>query len=118
MQCCHPLPPPAPSHTFTQLLLQLETWSDWRRKTRQKTRATLLLVDRYEDVLTPLMHDFTYQALYFEMPATSPFQVFDYIDSNDEHNDVLLNEDDPVWVRLRHQHIAMAARTCVVAWFV
>mmetsp|Transcript_21049 Transcript_21049/g.32116 ORF Transcript_21049/g.32116 Transcript_21049/m.32116 type:complete len:607 (+) Transcript_21049:127-1947(+) len=69
-----------------------------------RDRSTLLLLDRGEDALSPFMHEFTYQAM-----------VNDLLPINDERlscstgngkKDVLLNENDQLWVELKGKHIA------------
>uniref|UniRef100_A0A669EBZ3 Syntaxin binding protein 3 n=1 Tax=Oreochromis niloticus TaxID=8128 RepID=A0A669EBZ3_ORENI len=66
-----------------------------------KKKAQLLIVDRGFDPVTPILHELTYQAM-----------AYDLIDiKNDTYKDglekqALLNEDDMLWVNLRHQHIA------------
>lgn len=72
-------------------------------------RPVLLIVDRVEDLLTPLLHDFGYQALATEMPKMRPFKPFKYKHKKIKRK-VLLDDQDPVWIGLRHAHIATADR--------
>jgi len=79
-----------------------------------RARGTLLLLDRKDDCLSPLMHDFTYQAMVNDLlpieddkvsyksetfaSDDGPMKVMD--------KDVLLNDNDALWVELRSKHIA------------
>ena len=81
-------------------------------------RGVLLLMDRATDCLTPLMHDFTYQAMVRDL---LPLQgnVMTVKNENAEEDakgaaankDVLLDERDKLWVELRSQHIAQVIET-------
>jgi hypothetical protein len=60
-------------------------------------RGTLLIIDRAYDILTPFIHEFTYQAM-----VTDILQVdrvfkhkFNTSDGEEEQKDVLLDESDP-----------------------
>jgi len=72
-------------------------------------RPTLLLLDRSHDPLTPLLHEFTYQAMVHDLlPVNEDRYQYNYVGNNDQQitKEVLLNDSDPLWVRLRHLHIA------------
>lgn len=84
---------------------------------RDGDRGTLLLLDRSVDVVATLLHEFTYQAMVYDL-----LQVETHGPRHDLYNykfksnkkavvtkDVLLSEaDDKVWRDLRHEHIADA----------
>ncbi|KAI8586737.1 Sec1-like protein [Geranomyces variabilis] len=68
--------------------------------TTQYQRAILLIIDRSADIVTPLIHHFTYQAM-----------VMDVLGCGDmvwrsEDGDVKLDQNDVVWNQARHWHIA------------
>lgn len=77
-------------------------------------RSTLLLVDRSGDCLSPLMHEFTYQAMVNDLlPIKEDLITYksETIGTDDQEGktmdkDVLLNEKDQVWVEIRGKHIA------------
>jgi syntaxin-binding protein 1 len=79
-------------------------------------RATLLLLDRTEDVAGPLLHEFTYQAMVYDLlgvDAHGPrHDLYEYEFKSTKgglaKKDVLLAETDAVWRQLRHSHIAEA----------
>eukprot|EP01114_Cavostelium_apophysatum_P002022 TRINITY_DN1176_c0_g1_i1.p1 TRINITY_DN1176_c0_g1~~TRINITY_DN1176_c0_g1_i1.p1 ORF type:complete len:627 (+),score=182.39 TRINITY_DN1176_c0_g1_i1:2117-3997(+) len=72
-------------------------------------RATLLILDRSIDPIAPILHEFTYQAM-----------VYDLLDIQNDHyryeattnegqtrgKEVIIGETDPLWPTLRHMHMA------------
>jgi hypothetical protein len=83
----------------------------------RRERGTILLLDRADDCLTPLMHDFTYQSMVHDLLDVDggdriTVQAEKADDpSRTEPRDVLLDEKDPVWVELRGKHIAAVIET-------
>ncbi|VEU33572.1 unnamed protein product [Pseudo-nitzschia multistriata] len=77
----------------------------------ERDRSTLLLLDRSNDCLTPLMHDFNYQAMVNDLLHVEGDKITYKADSKEnpkkkEEKDVLLNEKDKLWVELRGDHVA------------
>jgi syntaxin-binding protein 1 len=77
----------------------------------ERERGTILLLDRASDCLTPLMHDFTYQAMVHDLLTMEGDKITYKAEgtedpSKSEDKDVLLNEKDKLWVELRGKHIA------------
>jgi hypothetical protein len=73
--------------------------------------STLLILDRSVDALSPLLHEFTYQAMVYDVVGVSAGKyTYKSVNAKGEHvaKDVPLNEDDALWVELRHMHIADA----------
>jgi len=80
-------------------------------KNAERDRSTLLLLDRSSDCLTPLMHDFTYQAMVNDLLTIDGDKITYKAESQDnpsikEDKDVLLNDKDKLWVEMRGNHIA------------
>ena len=78
---------------------------------QERERSTFLLLDRASDCLTPLMHDFTYQAMVHDLLKMDGDKITYGAEAADdpskkEDKDVLLNEKDKLWVELRGKHIA------------
>ncbi|KAI8141031.1 Sec1-like protein [Fennellomyces sp. T-0311] len=78
-------------------------------------RATLLIVDRSLDVNTPILHEFTYQAMINDLlpvedteNGTGIKYTYSYNQSDGSigTQEVVLDEDDPVYKSIRHLHIA------------
>eukprot|EP01103_Thecamoeba_quadrilineata_P010884 TRINITY_DN2471_c0_g1_i2.p1 TRINITY_DN2471_c0_g1~~TRINITY_DN2471_c0_g1_i2.p1 ORF type:complete len:442 (-),score=90.41 TRINITY_DN2471_c0_g1_i2:42-1367(-) len=70
---------------------------------------TLLILDRSVDLFAPLLHEFTYQAMAYDLAGIQNERyVFTFVNANEkeEKKEVLLNESDNIWKELRHLHIA------------
>ncbi|CAD6200120.1 unnamed protein product [Caenorhabditis auriculariae] len=61
----------------------------------EKSRSQLIIVDRGFDFITPLLHEMTYQAM-----------AQDLLTLNE---DSILDENDPIWLAMRHNHIAVVS---------
>lgn len=77
----------------------------------ERDRSTVLLLDRSLDCLTPLMHDFRYQAMVNDLLSVVGDKITYKADLQDnpkkkEDKDVLLNDKDKLWVEMRGEHIA------------
>ncbi|KYQ92769.1 Sec1-like family protein [Tieghemostelium lacteum] len=71
-------------------------------------RSTLLILDRSQDPLAPLLHEFTYQAMIYDIfDIKNDIYHYDSTTNNGVvKKDVLLNDNDFMWTGLRHKHIA------------
>ncbi|CAJ1966915.1 unnamed protein product [Cylindrotheca closterium] len=81
------------------------------KQSTELERSTILLLDRASDCLTPLMHDFTYQAMVQDLLEIDGDKITVNVESADnpddyDAKDVLLNDKDKLWVELRSKHIA------------
>ncbi|KAM3583138.1 syntaxin binding protein 1 [Umbelopsis sp. WA50703] len=83
------------------------------RRTPPQPRATLLIVDRSIDNISPLLHEFTYQAMITDLLPVEPAGValkykYDYSQSDGTtgSKEVMLEESDNVYTTVRHLHIA------------
>lgn len=70
-----------------------------------RDRSTLLIIDRSEDPLTPLMHDFRYQAMVHDLLSIDN-DCITVDESDGGKKEVLLNMEDDIWVELKAKHIA------------
>lgn len=78
-------------------------------KHTSRERGQILLLGRTDDCLSPLMHEFTYQAMVNDLLPIKDDQITYQADKEGggkQDKDVLLNEKDEIWVELRGQHIA------------
>jgi len=86
-------------------------------KHNERGRATFLLVSREDDCLSPLMHEFTYQAMVNDLLTVEDdqitFKTEAFVEGSKElvDKDVLLNDNDELWVELRANHIADVIQT-------
>lgn len=74
-------------------------------------RATLLVLDRTLDPLTPLLHEFTYQAMVYDLlEVDNDKYLYNFTTNTGESKkkEVILGETDVLWPLLRHMHIADA----------
>ncbi|KAJ3599687.1 hypothetical protein NHX12_033643 [Muraenolepis orangiensis] len=73
-------------------------------KKKEKTQAQLLIVERGFDPVSPILHELTYQAMAYDLVD---IQKDSYkFKSKEGEMEALLNEEDVLWVKLRHMHIA------------
>eukprot|EP00644_Phytophthora_capsici_P003989 jgi/Phyca11/15783/fgenesh1_pg.PHYCAscaffold_15_\ len=71
-------------------------------------RGTLLFIDRGQDMVTPLMHESTFQAMAYDLLEVKDDQISYEAETNSgtTTKTAFLNENDKQWVEFRHTHIA------------
>lgn len=99
---------------FTNFIASNKTW--WYHGDPDHTergRSTLLILSRSDDCLTPLIHEFTYQAMVNDLLEVRDDKITVQTQGEDGPvtKDVLLNENDELWVELRGKHIADVIQT-------
>lgn len=84
-----------------------------KNQAANRDRGVLLLLDRADDALTPLLHDFNYQPMVHDLLTMEGDRITYQADADDgpKAKDVLLDEKDSVWVELRGKHIAAVIET-------
>uniref|UniRef100_A0ACD5YR15 Uncharacterized protein n=1 Tax=Avena sativa TaxID=4498 RepID=A0ACD5YR15_AVESA len=79
----------------------------------QTETCELLIVDRSVDQIAPIIHEWTYDAMCHDLLFMDGnkyvHEVLSKNGSASEKREVLLEDHDPVWLELRHAHIADAS---------
>ncbi|CAM9154148.1 unnamed protein product [Ascophyllum nodosum] len=95
--------------SMQQFVSNSPTWSFRGQDSRSTDggRATLLLLDRADDLLSPLMHEFTYQCLVEDLLGITDGKVSYKAETGRGvvQKEALLTDSDSLWAEFRHQHI-------------
>ena len=108
-------PHPARSHAarLAQLLqVDLDEFvkgnPDFPPRTNTRPRAVLLLCERGFDVVTPLLHEFTYQAMANDLLPVEDGKTYRYEfhgPNGIEEKTATFDEKDTIWTSIRHMHM-------------
>ncbi|KAH3679462.1 hypothetical protein WICMUC_000952 [Wickerhamomyces mucosus] len=74
-----------------------------------RQRSIFVITDRTLDLFSPLLHEFTYQAMAYDLVNIDKSDVYKYQAENEkgekESKEAKLNDEDEDWCKLRHLHI-------------
>ncbi|CAK7224409.1 hypothetical protein SBRCBS47491_005541 [Sporothrix bragantina] len=93
---------------------QLDQYARWNRDfppQSNKQPGILVITDRSMDLMAPLVHEFTYQAMAHDLlpikegDKTTFHMVINDGETGSEEKDMELQEKDTVWVDNRHRHM-------------
>ncbi|KAJ1936633.1 syntaxin binding protein 1, partial [Linderina macrospora] len=75
-------------------------------------QTELIIVDRSADPFTPVLHEFTYEAMVYDLLDIEDGNKFKYVvqlaNGTEEEKSVTLDDSDPIWQEYRFQHISEA----------
>lgn len=87
-------------------LVKSESWS----APPDAPKGTIIILDRTMDIIAPILHEFTYQAMVHDLLEIKD-NKYSYNAGNDGPKEAILDDNDNLWKEFRHTHIAETSRS-------
>ncbi|KAG8182782.1 hypothetical protein JTE90_018655 [Oedothorax gibbosus] len=95
-----------------ELKLQKHLFKDLTAMKASKKTCILLILDRGFDCISPIVHDFTFQAMAYDLLNIED-DIYEFITGYAEGKTVQsisLSAEDSLWCKIRHEHIASVTK--------
>ncbi|RKF73919.1 Protein transport protein sec1 [Golovinomyces cichoracearum] len=102
------------SHLANFVQEKLDAYTKWNKNfppTCSRPTGTIIITDRSMDLNTPLLHEFTYQAMAHDLlPMKESDKIYYRTVLNkgapdEQEKEMEINENDKIWVENRHRHM-------------
>lgn len=103
------------SHLARFVQEELDAYAQWNQDfppPANRPPSVLLITDRSMDIAAPFVHEFTYQAMAYDLlpikegDKSTYRTVINEGSPDEEEKDMEINEKDKIWVENRHQHMS------------
>ena len=74
-----------------------------------RRRASLIILDRTDDLLAPLLHEFTYESMLFDLDEPEHGDHKVYKAGSGAEKKIWLDSSSTIWGKMRHKHISSVA---------